>query len=190
MPRSEDDDSTVIDISAGDGRKVVTPAKTEQLKAARQKALESRKKSQAASLEQRLMEVHQWLGKHVDSGAVEKVQNTILDQARDLHRKQKQTLSNFQELLSEESTKRAQESASLRKSIEKMRGEVEQLKITYRGSKMPSIPEQVKPKPSAPSTVVTAASTSSKGSVSTKASVPLSEVKDTPLWRLNAKAPP
>ena len=189
MPRSEDDDdSTVIDISAGDGRKVVTPAKTEQLKAARQKALESRKKSQAASLEQRLMEVRQWLGKHVDSGAVEKVQNTILDQARDLHRKQKQTLSTFQELLNEESTKRSQESATLRKSIEKMRGEVEQLKTTYRGSKMPSIPEQVKPK--APSTVLTAASTSSKGSVSTQGSVPLSEVKDTPLWKLNAQATP
>jgi hypothetical protein len=177
MTRSEeDDDSTIIDISAGDGRKLVTPAKTEQLRAARVKALESRKKSQAAALEQRLMEVRQWLGQHVDSGVVEKVQNTILDQARDLHRKQKQTLSSFTQLLSEESTKRAQESASLRKSIEKMRGEVEQLKTTYRGSKMPSIPEQVKPK--APSTVVTAASTSSKGSVSTKASVPLSQVKE------------
>ena len=177
MTRSEeDDDSTIIDISAGDGRKLLGPAKTEQLRAARVKALESRKKSQAAALEQRLMEVRQWLGQHVDSGVVEKVQNTILYQARDLHRKQKQTLSSFTQLLSEESTKRAQESASLRKSIEKMRGEVEQLKTTYRGSKMPSIPEQVKPK--APSTVVTAASASSKGSVSTQASVPLSQVKE------------
>ena len=175
MTRSEeDDDSTIIDISAGDGRKLLTPEKTEQLRAARVKALESRKKSQAAALEQRLMEVRQWLGQHVDSGVVEKVQNTILDQARDLHRKQKQTLSSFTQLLSEESTKRAQESASLRKSIEKMRGEVEQLKTTYRGSKMPSITE----KPKAPSTVVTAASTSSKGSVSTQASVPLSQVKE------------
>ena len=178
MPRSEDDDdSTVINISAGgDGRKVVTPAKTEQLKAARQKALESRKRSQMASLEQRLMEVRQWLSQHADSGAIEKVQSTLLDQARDLHRRQKQTLSSFTELLNEESTKRDKDSASLRKSIEKMRGEIEQLKTTYRGSKMPSIPEQVKPK--APSTVVTAASTSSKGSVSTKASVPLSQVKE------------
>jgi hypothetical protein len=176
MTRSEDDESTVIDISSGDGRKLVTPAKEEQLRAARVKALESRKKAQAASLEQRLMEVRQWLSQHADSGAIEKVQSTLLDQARDLHRRQKQTLSSFTELLNEESTKRDKDSASLRKSIEKMRGEIEQLKTTYRGSKMPSIPEQVKPK--APSTVVTAASTSSKGSVSTKASVPLSQVKE------------
>ena len=178
MPRSEDDDdSTVIDISAGDGRKVVTPAKTEQLKAARQKALESRKRSQMASLEQRLMEVRQWLGQHVDSGAIEKVQHTLLDQARDMHRRQKQTLSSFTELLNEESTKRAQDSASIKKTIDKMRGDIEQLKSTTYRASLSTIHEPVERKTTAPSTVVTT-TTTSKASASTKTSVPLSQVKE------------
>ena len=178
MTRSEDDDdSKVIDISAGDGRKLVTPAKEEQLRAARVKALESRKRSQAVSLEQRLMEVRQWLSQHADSGAIEKVQHTLLDQARDMHRRQKQTLSSFTELLNEESTKRAQDSASIKKTIDKMRGDIEQLKSTTYRASLSTIHEPVERKTTAPSTVVTT-TTTSKASASAKPSVPLSQVKE------------
>ena len=128
-PANGDDDATILTVTdiGRDSRKVVTDRKREQLAAARVKALESRKRTQKASLEARLLEVKSWLGE-LDHAKIESVQKALLDQANDLQRDSKAVTDQFTALIRDESAKRAQENASIKRSVERLKVDLAGLK--------------------------------------------------------------
>ena len=117
-------------IVAADSRpKKLTHAKQDQLAAARIKALESRRKAQKAGLEARLHEVKLLLGE-LDPKHIERVQEAMMSQERELRREQKDLTLQFMELVKSESAKRMEESASVKRSIERTKHELEKLTRT------------------------------------------------------------
>ena len=118
--RNDDDDDTIItDLSDTPRPKKLTHAKQDQLAAARIKALESRRKTQKAGLEARLHEVRLLLGE-LDPTHFESVERAIMSQERDLRRQQKELTLKLIELIKNESAKRTEENASIKRSIEKL----------------------------------------------------------------------
>ena len=82
----EDDEDTIIDLP-DPPPKPLSDLKRQQLSDARVKALESRRKSQKAALEQRLHQVRLLLGE-LDGKNIERVQEIMMNQERELRRKQ------------------------------------------------------------------------------------------------------
>ena len=123
---NDDDDDTIITDLSDARPKKLTHAKQDQLAAARVRALESRRKTQKAGLEARLHEVKLLLGE-LDPKHMERVQQAMMSQERELRREQKELTLQFIELLKSESAKRREESASVKRSIERTKHEIEKL---------------------------------------------------------------
>lgn len=162
---SDDDNTIITDLSESRPKKL-SHAKTDQLAAARVKALESRRRTQKAGLEARLHEVKLLLGE-LDPKHIERVQEVIMSQERALRREQKELTLQLIELVKNESVKRMEETASVKRGIERMKQEIERLTHTAyaRGDKSMMLPQA--PRKEVPSV---ASRASSKPSI-----VPLSE---------------
>ena len=123
------DDATVVTVTdiGHDRRKVVSARKLEQLSCAREKAIQSRKLTQKATLEARLLDVRRWLGEF-DEAKIERVQKALIDQAKDLQRSSKEVTERLVDILKDEATKRRDESASIKRSIERIKTDLVDLK--------------------------------------------------------------
>lgn len=121
--KDDDEDTIVTDLS--DSKKL-TRAKQEQLAEARRKAIESRRRTQKAGLEHRLHEVKLLLGE-IDPAHIERAQQAMMALEKELHREQKQITLQFIELVKNESAKRKDENASIKRSIERTKMELEAL---------------------------------------------------------------
>lgn len=122
----DDDDDTIITDLSDKYTKKLTHAKQEQLANARVRAIESRRKTQKAGLEHRLHEVKLLLGE-IDPSHIQRAQEAMMSLERDLRREQKQLTLQFIELVRNESAKRKEENASIKRSIERTKSELEAL---------------------------------------------------------------
>ena len=130
MPgRSNDDDDTIITDLSDSQPKKLTHAKQDQLAAARIKALESRRRAQKAGLESRLQEVKLLLGE-LEPKDIERVQQAMMSQERQLRREQKELTLQIIELVKSESAKRMEEHASVKRAIERMKQDIEKLSFS------------------------------------------------------------
>ena len=123
--RLDDDEATIIDLP-NPPPKPLTDLKRQQLSDARVKALESRRKSQKAALEQRLHQVRLLLGE-LDGKNIERVQEIMMNQERELRRKQNALTLQFITVLKEEAAKREAEHESLKRSLSKLRNDLQEL---------------------------------------------------------------
>ena len=123
--RLDDDEDTIIDLP-DPPPKPLTDLKRQQLSDARVKALESRRKSQKAALEQRLHQVRLLLGE-LDGKNIERVQEIMMNQERELRRKQNALTLQFITVLKEEAAKREAEHESLKRSLSKLRNDLQEL---------------------------------------------------------------
>lgn len=123
----DDEDMIITDLLPPSEPKPLTAAKLEQLASAREKALESRRRSQKAALESRLHQVRLLLGE-LDSAYIDKVQEAMMAQERELRRKQSDLTTKLIKLITDESAKRVIEHDSLKRSISKLKIELQEMR--------------------------------------------------------------
>lgn len=117
--RLDDDEDTIIDLPEAQP-KPLSQLKLQQLKSARVKALESRRRGQKAALESRLHQVKLLLGE-LDPKNIERFQEIIMSQERELRRKQNELTTQFIAVLKDASAKREAEHESLKRTMNKIR---------------------------------------------------------------------
>ena len=160
MPQHDNDD---IVTELEDEPKHLSKAKTDQLAAARVKALDSRRRTQKAGLEARLHEVRLLLGE-LDPKHMERVLEAMVSQERDLRRKQSELTTQLIEMVKAESAKRSTEYESLKRSIDRIRRDLSQTGGAVEMHKTHAIPHNAR-------SVVSVAP-----SVTSKLSIPLAKV--------------
>ena len=124
--RLDDDEDTIIDFPESPP-KPLSKAKLEQLSSARVKAIESRRKSQKAALQSKLHEVKLLLG-DFDGQHIERVQEAMMTQERELRRKQNELTTQLIRVVRDESAKREAEHDSLKRTLHKLRSDIQDLK--------------------------------------------------------------
>ena len=107
--------------------KEISDLKRAQLTSAREKAVISRKRKQAVSLETRLHEVRSLLGE-VSPGQADRILDVIQEQALHARQEQKKLVDYFINLLQKLSTFNAEHGASVKRSVERLRMDVSELK--------------------------------------------------------------
>jgi len=127
MPSVVDDDlDTIIDLP-GSAHKPLTKAKLDQLASAREKAMLVRRRTQKAGLESRLHQVKLLLGE-LDPMHIEKVQQAMMNQERELRAKQNELTNSLKSLLNDEAIKRASEYDSLKRSMLRIANDLQEIK--------------------------------------------------------------
>ena len=137
-----EDDSTIITIEEEPRRLT----KNEVLQDARVKALESRRRTQKLKLENKLQEVRILLGE-LRPEYIEKVIQVLSDRETHIQNRHASILTEINDCLQSEATKREQESASIKRRLDTVIEEVRFLReaITKKRSEAPSLSSSVQP---------------------------------------------